>query len=71
MSDRDRSLVDSAFQAGYNAAEEISSDLLLQRLSDAWEAGYTACAHQHMTQRNNPEHPITRTNPYVVRPEAG
>lgn len=30
----------------------------------AWDEGFTACAHEHMQQREDRTHPITRTNPY-------
>jgi hypothetical protein len=32
--------------------------------ADAWEAGFTACAQEHMHQQKDPTHPITRINPH-------
>jgi len=32
---------------------------------EAWDEGFTACAGEHMRQREDPSHPITRTNPYL------
>lgn len=32
----------------------------------AWGRGFTDACYQHQIQRSNPEHPITRTNPYKV-----
>ena len=31
----------------------------------AFDEGFTTCAHEHMQQRENPSHPITRVNPYA------
>jgi len=31
--------------------------------NEAWHAGFTACANEHMKQRQDPEYPITRTVP--------
>jgi len=31
---------------------------------EAWDAGFTAGAMQHMKQQLDPSHPITRTNPH-------
>lgn len=33
-----------------------------------WNEGFTACAHQHMAQRENPNHAIRRDNPYEQVP---
>lgn len=72
LTERDRMLVDNAFDAGWTASEQVAATLLLERLHDAWEAGFTACAHQHMAQQSNPDHAISRTNPYGAdRPERG
>jgi hypothetical protein len=35
----------------------------------AWDEGFTACAHEHMRQRDDPSHPITRVNPYAEAEE--
>jgi len=32
--------------------------------AQAWDEGFTSCAHEHMTQDKDPTHPITRTNPH-------
>lgn len=34
------------------------------KFAAAFDRGFSACAHQHMEQRRNPKHPITRVNPY-------
>ena len=33
-------------------------------LAEAFDDGFTACAHEHMKQDKDPAHPITRVNPY-------
>jgi len=35
--------------------------------NEAWHAGFTACANEHMKQRHDPEYPITRTVPERYR----
>ncbi|MFF9565749.1 hypothetical protein ACF1AJ_20540 [Leifsonia sp. NPDC014704] len=37
-------------------------------LAEAWDDGFTACAGEHMKQRRDPSHPITRTNPHDTKP---
>lgn len=62
-------------QAGFHMAEARDLRLAARKhekaLEEAWDEGFTACAHQHMEQRRNPEHPITRTNPHQALGEKG
>ncbi|UAJ78332.1 hypothetical protein IT072_13800 [Leifsonia sp. ZF2019] len=36
--------------------------------ADLWDDGFTACAHEHMKQREDPTYPIHRPNPYRQEP---
>lgn len=37
-------------------------------LAEAWDDGFSACAGEHLKQRSDPTHPITRTNPHDTTP---
>lgn len=36
--------------------------------SNAWDEGFTACANEHIKQRQDPNYPMTRPNPYEQVP---
>lgn len=49
-----------------NPADVVDEEYktMQQIKAEAWDAGFTACAREHMRQRQVPNHPITRTNPH-------
>lgn len=71
----ERLAADAAWAAGYRAAWGSSAGQVRAALGDpdavlvqvraaAWDEGFTACAQEFSRQRREPDHPITRTNPY-------
>lgn len=70
---------DPEFEVVYGNADRIalaveSSTWFAEKIRiaayEGFERGFTALAHQHMAQRADPSHAITRINPYV-RDESG
>lgn len=61
--DNEAEEVRGLFRRDAQAALEAAGRLLAAEL---WDAGFTACAHEHMHQAKDPKHPITRANPYAM-----
>lgn len=53
----------AVWNAGYTVSRRHAQD----DIRAAWDAGFSACANEHIAQRADPEHPITRTNPHDPR----
>ena len=54
-------------RASFDDAVATGGKVIRMLQAKAWDAGFTACAQQHMQQDQDPTHPITRTNPYEVQ----
>jgi hypothetical protein len=57
----DGSPAKDAWLRDFRIALEAAAPMLV---TDARDAGFTACAHQFVKQSQEPAHPITRTNPH-------
>lgn len=64
LTERERRIRALAFDIGWDAATAFARPDLEHALRLAWDEGFTECASQHMRQRTDPNHPITRANPY-------
>jgi len=43
---------------------ESQAEMIREAKALGFEEGFTTCAHEHMKQRKDPTHPITRVNPF-------
>lgn len=59
LAEDDIKTIDFAYQQLLRGANTLRS-----ATEAAWDEGFSACATEHMRQRQDPDYPITRTNPY-------